>query len=180
MRTFIALALVVLGVAGSAHAVTFTDAWTAARAKVAVLADARVVGDDVPGITVDADGSRVRLRGDVASDDARQAADAAARSVRGVTAVDNELRIVPRTATDVLTSDDDLRKLVAQSLRVFRRPGLGGRTVAVDVRDGIATLTGEVSDITDWTRASERARQVAGIKAVDNRLWVKELKLSAR
>ena len=70
--------------------------------------------------------------------------------------------------------------MVAQSMAVFRRPGLGGRTVKAQVRDGVATLTGSVDDISDWALASERARQVSGVKAVDNRVWVKSLRLSGR
>jgi hyperosmotically inducible periplasmic protein len=165
----------------SAWAESFTDAWMAARAKVAVLADPRVVGQDVPRIAVDAEGGRVRLSGSVGTEEAKQAAAAAARSVTGVSDVENVLRVVPGTdLAEVQTSDGEIQKMTARDLAVFRRRGLGGRTVAVRVRDGIATLTGNVDDITEWVRASERAREVAGVKAVDNRLWVTNLRLSAR
>jgi osmotically-inducible protein OsmY len=180
MRTLIVLVLTVFLPVTAAHAVTFIDAWTEARTKVAVLADPRVVGDDVPRIQVNADGATVRLQGVVASEEARQAAADAAQSVQGVTRVENELRVVPAETPTVLTSDAELQKMVAQSMAVFRRPGLGGRTVKAQVRDGVATLTGSVDDISDWALASERARQVSGVKAVDNRVWVKSLRLSAR
>jgi osmotically-inducible protein OsmY len=180
MQTLIALMLVVLSFVIPAHAVTFTDAWTAARAKVALLADPRVTGEDVPRIEVIADGATVRLHGTVASDEARQAAAEAAQTVAGVARVENELRIVPAEPPTVLTSDSDIQKMVAQSVAVFRRPGLGGRTVKAQVRDGVATLTGTVDDISEWTRASERAREVIGVRAVDNRVWVKSLRLLGR
>ena len=80
MRTSLALALMVLVAPPAAQAVTFIDAWTAARAKVALLADPHVAGNDVHAIAVEADGSRVRLAGDVANEEARLAAEDAARS----------------------------------------------------------------------------------------------------
>jgi osmotically-inducible protein OsmY len=180
MHTLILLSLLLLGSVTTAQAVTFTDAWTAGRAKVAVLADPRVVGEDVARIEIIADGPTVRLQGAVANEDARQAAAEAAQRAGGVTRVENELRVIPTQPPAVLTSDAEIQKMVAQSVSVFRGRGLVGRTVKAQVRDGIATLTGTVDDIADWISASERARQVAGVKAVENRIWVKNLRLSGR
>ena len=162
-----------------ARATTLTDAWTSARAKVALLADPRIVGRRVDAIVVEAEGDAVTLRGVVASEAARDAASATAGRVPGVTRVENQLSVIPHEVPSVLTSDRTLQGLVAKDLSVFRQPGLGGRTVKVRVTEGVATLTGSVGDIGDWVLASERARQMVGIKAVDNQLWVKNLRLAA-
>jgi len=178
-RLVLALALLALVSVPAARAETFTDGWTASRAKVALLADPRVVGPRIDAIVVEVAGDIVHLRGAVATPEARDAATDTVSRLRGVARVDNELRVVPVEIATVLTSDREIEKMVAKDLAVFRSRGLGGRTVKVHVSEGIATLTGSVEDIGDWVRASERARQALGVKAVDNRLWVKNLRLAA-
>src|SRR5262249_55335508 len=125
-----------------ARADTFTDSWTAARAKVALLADPRVVGPRIDAIVVEAAGDTVNLRGAVATPEARDAATDTVSRLRGVARVDNELRVVPVEIPTVLTSDQEIEKMVARDLAVFRQRGFGGRTVKVHVSEGIATLTG--------------------------------------
>ena len=179
IRPGLVLVVLLLGSVSPAHGVTFTDAWTAARAKVALLADSRIVGKEIDAIAVEAAGNAVSLRGVVATEAARDAATDTVSRVRGVTRVQNELRVTPSEIPVVLTSDREIRSMVARDLAVFRERGLGGPTVKVRVTDGIATLTGSVEDIGDWVLASERARQTVGVKAVDNRLWIKNLRLSS-
>lgn len=59
-------------------------------------------------------------------------------------------------------SDADLTTAVNDKLRA---DGVTGVTVAV--KDGVATLTGEVADITVKSKAEASAKAVAGIKSVD-------------
>lgn len=59
-------------------------------------------------------------------------------------------------------SDADLQKAVTDKLAA---DGVSGVTVAV--KDGVATLTGEVADITVKTKAEASAKTVEGIKSVD-------------
>lgn len=66
-------------------------------------------------------------------------------------------------------SDADLQKAVADKLAA---DGITGVTVAVN--DGVATLTGEVADITVKNRA-EASSKVEGIKSVNNRISLKAL-----
>jgi osmotically-inducible protein OsmY len=59
-------------------------------------------------------------------------------------------------------SDADLTTAVNDKLRA---DGVTGVTVAV--KDGVATLTGEVADVTVKTKAENSAKSVEGIKSVD-------------
>jgi hypothetical protein len=62
-------------------------------------------------------------------------------------------------------SDADLQKAAAEKTKA-----VAGVTVAV--KDGVATLTGEVATDADKTKAADLAK-VEGIKSVDNKLTVK-------
>lgn len=66
-------------------------------------------------------------------------------------------------------SDADLQKAVADNLSA---QGVTGVTVAVN--DGVATLTGEVADVTVKNRA-ETAAKVEGIKSVNNQISLRAL-----
>lgn len=59
-------------------------------------------------------------------------------------------------------SDADLQKAVQDKLTA---DGVSGVTVAV--KDGVATLTGEVADVTVKNKAEASAKTVEGIKSVD-------------
>ena len=59
-------------------------------------------------------------------------------------------------------SDADLTKAVQDKLVADKVTG-----VTVAVKDGVATLTGEVADITVKTKAEAAAKTVEGIKSVD-------------
>ena len=60
-------------------------------------------------------------------------------------------------------SDTDLQKAVADKLS---SDGVTG--VSVAVKDGVATLSGEVADITVKTKAEASAKGVEGVKSVHN------------
>lgn len=68
------------------------------------------------------------------------------------------------------TSDADLTKAVTDKLAADRVTG-----VTVAVKDGVATLTGEVADVTVRSKAEASARTVEGIKSVTNSLTTKPL-----
>ncbi len=64
-------------------------------------------------------------------------------------------------------SDADLAKAVTDKLAADKVTG-----VTVAVKDGVATLTGEVADITVKNKA-EASAKVEGVKSVDNKLTLK-------
>lgn len=67
-------------------------------------------------------------------------------------------------------SDADLAKAINDK---FAAEKITGVTVAV--KDGVATLTGEVADVTVKTKAEAAAKTVEGIKSVVNSLTTKPL-----
>ena len=67
-------------------------------------------------------------------------------------------------------SDADLTKAATDKLAADKVTG-----VTVAVKDGVATLTGEVADITVKTKAEASVKGVEGIKSVTNSLTLKPL-----
>ena len=67
-------------------------------------------------------------------------------------------------------SDADLQKAVQDKLAADKVSG-----VTVAVKDGVATLTGEVADVTVKSKAEASAKTVEGIKSVTNSLTTKPL-----
>jgi len=67
-------------------------------------------------------------------------------------------------------SDSDLQKAASSKLAADNVSG-----VTVAVKDGNATLTGEVADITVKTKAEASVKGVDGIKGVTNQLTLKPL-----
>jgi len=67
-------------------------------------------------------------------------------------------------------SDADLQKAASEKLSAEKVAG-----VNVAVKDGIATLTGEVADITVKNKAAAAVKGVEGIKSVDDKTTLKPL-----
>jgi osmotically-inducible protein OsmY len=67
-------------------------------------------------------------------------------------------------------SDADLQKAASDKLTADKVTG-----VTVAVKDGVATLTGEVADITVKSKAETSVKAVEGIKSVTNNITTKPL-----
>src|SRR3954454_20373156 len=67
-------------------------------------------------------------------------------------------------------SDTDLQKAASEKLSAEKVAG-----VNVAVKDGVATLTGEVADITVKNKAAAAVKGVEGIKSVDDKTTLKPL-----
>jgi hyperosmotically inducible protein len=149
------------GVAGAAK-----DMWITSDTKMRLLADGRTPALD---INVDTWNGVVTLFGNVPSRDAKAAAEADARKVSGVTRVVNELQIVSSAKkAEVKALDDDLKTAVQQALA--RRDELKG--VDVDVKNGVARLTGTVQSEQNRLDAAMAARATAGVRAVEDDLRI--------
>ncbi|MCC6327554.1 MAG: BON domain-containing protein [Acidobacteria bacterium] len=70
-------------------------------------------------------------------------------------------------------SDADLQKAVQDKLAADKVTG-----VTVAVKDGVATLSGEVADITVKSKAEASAKTVEGIKSVTNDVKTKPLPIA--
>jgi osmotically-inducible protein OsmY len=124
--------------------------------------DSRVVAT---GIGVTARDGVVTLTGYIDSYAGKLAAERAAKRVRGVRAVANDIRVTlrqPRTDTDVAT--DAARALEAH----LELPP----TVQAVVHDGHVVLTGAVHTLFQRVVAEKALRYVKGIKSLVNRLVV--------
>jgi hyperosmotically inducible protein len=141
-----------------------SDSWVTAKTKIALFADERVSGTHV---SVETAKGTVTLRGKVDSEAARAAAESIAKGIDGVTAVKDELQVVPPIAREaVKRTDAAISKTVAT--RLSTDPQL--RKVDVRADAGIVILTGEVPTVGASARASELARAVPGVRAVKNDL----------
>jgi hyperosmotically inducible protein len=120
-------------------------------------------------VKVETKNGAVTLRGKVATDAEKRAAEEVAKGVDGVTSVHNQLQVVPASVRKAVDAkDDDLKTTV--KARINRETRLKGSDIQVRADNGVVTLTGDVKDIGARVRASEIARGVPGVKAVKNEL----------
>ncbi|MGE0446389.1 MAG: BON domain-containing protein, partial [Vicinamibacterales bacterium] len=106
----------------------------------------------------------VTLTGTTDSYAGKLAAERAAKRVRGVRAVANEVRVrlrLERTDTEI----------AADAARLLGLRGLPESVQAV-VHDGHVTLTGTVPTLFQWMLAEKALRHIAGLQAIVNRVIV--------
>lgn len=153
-----------------------SDSWITLKTKLALLADEKVSSTDVHVTTK---GGVITLRGKVATDEAKQAAEADAMKIDGAKKVVNQLVVAPKAAQKVVERQDDQIATDVEN-RLKKDPSL--KKVKIDARsdNGIVTLTGEVPSLETALRASEMARQVAGVRAVHNEMTVGKEKQASR
>jgi hyperosmotically inducible protein len=139
-----------------------SDSWITAKTKIALFADSRAPGTSV---NVETTKGMVFLRGKVATDAEKKAADEVARGIEGVQAVRNELQVVPGSAKKVVEAkDDEITKQVKDRFKAD--PKLKSLDVRTD--NGMVTLQGKLPSIMDSARASQKAREVPGVRSVRN------------
>src|SRR5262245_17006898 len=145
------------------------DSWITSKTKIALYADDRVPGKDVH---VDTKNGTVMLRGKVGTAEQKRAAEEVAKGVEGVTAVQNDLQVVPASERKAVNAEDKDLKSAVQT-RIKRDTRLKGSDIEVRVDSGVVTLTGDVKDVGARARASEVARSVPGVRSVKNELQEK-------
>ena len=92
---------------------------------------------DLSAVVVDVKDGTATLSGEVKDANAKSEAESAAKAVKGVTAVVNNLTIPSPPPTVVITPDDPLKASVDNVVK-----GYNGVTAAIN--DGVVTLTGEI------------------------------------
>jgi osmotically-inducible protein OsmY len=142
--------------------------FTQVRAKISAIDPATV-----SLVNVDVHRRAVTLTGQVHSADERSKVDAAARSVSGVTSVDDRLRINPKapTASEV-AADMALQAKVKTALAA--QTGVNAFKVQVSVHAGVAALEGTVPSETVHTLVLQTARGVAGVRRVVDHLRIEK------
>jgi hyperosmotically inducible protein len=119
------------------------------------------------------DGSRVTLFGQVVRPTLKSDAENVVKRVEGVTAVDNQIEVLP-----VSPNDDSIRRAVYRA--IFSKPELDRYamgaipSIHIIVRNGNVTLVGVVSTEMDKNVANITANGVSGVFKVTNELQVEK------
>jgi len=151
------------GITGGAR-----DAYITSAVKLRLLADSRTPALD---INVDTFNGDVFLFGIVPSADAKAAAAENARKVSGVKRVENELQVVPKGKQEAVKArDEDIEREVKKTLE--GRPDLKDLSIDVDVKNGVARLSGTVPSQEQRLSAAVAARSAEGVKSVQDDLRV--------
>jgi hyperosmotically inducible protein len=122
-------------------------------------------------ITFTLDGDKVTLTGHVLRPTLRANAEAAVKSLEGVSSVKNLIEILPKSSTD-----DDSRRAVYRA--IFEDSTLQRYAVSevpvihIILRNGEVTLEGAVSTEAEKNLATARASGVSGISAVKNNISI--------
>jgi osmotically-inducible protein OsmY len=117
-------------------------------------------------VAVSEQAGQVTLRGTVRSLHQKRVALEIAKSVQGVDAVTDELRVDPRDHT----WDDEIRGAALQEL--MSNDEVPDWRIDVSVADGWLTLTGEVERQRESTVAFETVSNVAGVGGITNKIAV--------
>jgi len=145
---------------------TAKDMFITTDVKMRLLADEKTPGTD---INVDTRNGVVTLFGVVPNAAGKAAAEADARKVSGVTRVINELEVVPKAKQETVEAkDDQLQDQIERKLE--DRKDLEGAAIKVEVKNGVARLTGTVDNESQRLAAAIAARSTPGVRAVHDEL----------
>jgi hyperosmotically inducible protein len=124
-------------------------------------------------IKVEAKGNSVQLSGFVESEEDQEKALEAARTVRGVASVRNDLVVRESRPTVGQALDDTI--IAAQVRKQLETKVVdGGRDINVVVSDGVVQLSGYVASTEMKTRAADVASAVQGVQDVRNNIALKQ------
>ena len=143
------------------------DMWITTATKSRLMADGDTPAMD---INVDTVNGVVTLFGVVPNELSKKAAEADALKVSGVKKVDNDLQIVPDKDQKVVAlRDDEALKGVEKTLKGHDEM----KSVSVEIKNGVARLTGDVANEADRIMAAVTVRSCDGVRAIDNNIRVK-------
>lgn len=155
------------------------DAWLQGKVETALLFNEFLNPFD---IDTDVKNGVVYLQGAVESDIHRDLAGEIAKSIDGISDVENELVIDKAKALEARASDDSQpaktfrQKIINATLtarvktQLLMNPNTSGLQIDVDTRDGIVTLSGEVDSREERELAFRIAENTEGAVAVNNHL----------
>ena len=141
-----------------------SDAMTTGRAKLALMTTADVPAMD---INVDTHNGTVTLFGIVNTANAKVAAEKAVRGVDSVKSVKNEIQVVPQEREKHVEKTDDA---VAEELKKMFKDSGELKNIDIEVKNGVARLTGDVKNDWERVRAVTLARAATGVKQVKDDL----------
>jgi len=145
------------------------DSVITSRVKTALVKD---LGGEAAKIDVETFRQRVQLNGFINSSDAKRSATRVAQNVKGVSSVENNLKLSTETRTAGEYIDDKV--LVAKiKTALAEDPVVKAHEVNIEVRQGVVQLAGFVDTSEQKSRAAEVTRDINGVRSVDNQLEVK-------
>jgi len=122
-------------------------------------------------VTLEMNGNTVVLNGQVSRPSLKLDAERAAKAVEGVSAVDNQLQVLPTSFFDDQIRRGELRAIYGHSVLSRYGMGLYG-PIRIIVRNGNVTLEGFVSSEMDRNIAGIQAGTVPGVFSVTNNLQI--------
>ena len=153
-----------------------SDMWITSDIKVRLLASSQTPGFD---INVDTENGNVTLFGVVDSQKTKEAATAEAKKVDGVKSVANELQVVaPGKQAAVAESDEAIQ--IAVSKRLEGNSQLSDANISVEVKNGIARLTGDIKSQSDRLTALTVTRATEGVRGLVDDLKLEPPSVSSR
>jgi len=177
MKTLITVLLLTLSAATPAFPVQNKNAKTASKPAAAPVDDAAItasVKDKLSktpslkdaNINVDTKAGKVTLTGSLKTAGLKGVATNAAKSVRGVKSVDNQVTVEGAAPPD----DASITKGVQAKLAAT--PSLKNANINVATAGGVVTLSGSVKTGGLKGLAAQQAKRVKGVKSVNNQLTV--------
>ena len=136
------------------------------RVSAELIWDPKVTSSEI-GVTAKDGG--VVLSGQVGTYDEKRAAEAAARRVRGVQAIVQEIEV--RVPFALKRSDEDIAATAVA--RLAWNVAVPPNRMSVKVSKGVITLTGEVDRHFQSEAAERELRQISCVATVDNRVTVR-------
>jgi len=153
-----------------------SDMWTTSAVKLRLLASGDTPGF---GINVDTIGGEVTLFGVVDSQESKTAVATEARKVDGVKSVANELQVVaPSMQSGVADKDSVIDDAVSK--RIGDNSQLSDSKINVEVKNGIARLSGSVMSQSDRLTALTVTRSTKGVRGLIDDLQLQPAKMSSR
>jgi hyperosmotically inducible periplasmic protein len=139
-----------------------TDGLTTLKIKLALLANNPTSGFETE---VDTKDGVVTLTGIVDTNEAKAAADEAAKKIDGVKSVNNQIQVVPEAKrAEISATDDKIEEGISSALD--NDPKLKDLSLAVDSNAGVVSLDGTVDTSEQLLYAAQAIRKIPGVKSV--------------
>lgn len=146
------------------------DSTITARVKAALIDDKNIRSSD---ISVKTENKVVTLSGSVDSAEQKDLAVNAAKTVKGVTTVNDQLNVVAEKSASLEGYAGDTAITSQVKAKLLADDIVPSRKVTVETRDGTVHLSGTVDSRQQADRAADIAKAVSGVKNVETNLSVK-------
>jgi hyperosmotically inducible protein len=131
-------------------------------------------------VSQDRDKGVVTLSGKVATDGEKSQAESIAKSLAHEQVVSDQIAVVPPSgASDAKAINSDLDKGIEKNLDAALIQNRFHKRVKYDVKNGVVTLTGEVTSQSQRAQAERVASSVTNVKQVVNELQVRNQKATS-